>query len=133
MGRPIGRAQSGYEQALFVRAQQGGLWHRWDVEPAEPQGFAVGESVAAKVNSGRWIIQCRCGGAQLATPGQDRFFCIDCLNDYVGRQWVRVEWPASVAGIEAVLEARQDPHTQSWELGESVEDLQAENDAHGVA
>jgi hypothetical protein len=130
----VRRAQPSYDEALFRRADQGGHWHRWDVDPFVPQSVAPGVKAQACVSSGRWVIRCPfCTGAQLADPGRSsRFFCVDCLNASVGGQWVVVTWPPEVHEIEATLDPRPEPN-QNWELGESVEDLQVENVAHGVA
>jgi hypothetical protein len=133
MARRILRPQPSYDEALFVRTPQG-HWHRWDVDPFVPQGVAVGVSTPAFVNHGRWVVRCPfCAGAQLAHPDRtDRFFCIDCLNDLAGRQWISVTWPDDVSAIESVLELRPEVTTRSWWPHETVEDLRAENIAHGV-
>lgn len=130
--RPIDRAGTSYLAALFRPVEEGGLWLRRDVEPFVPQSTAVGEYVDAAVNDGRWLVQCRCGSAQLVQPDEPRFFCIECLNDHVGGQWVTVRFPSEVKAIEELLEQREDRGAMNWEPGETVEDLQAENEAHGV-
>jgi hypothetical protein len=43
-----------------------------------------------------------------------------------------VLWPDNFADIVSVLMLRPDPFTRSWEPGETVEDLVADNIAHGV-
>lgn len=43
-----------------------------------------------------------------------------------------VEWPPDIADLERVLLARPAPSTRNWRPGESLEDLVAENFAHGL-
>jgi hypothetical protein len=135
----IRRAKPSYDQALFRRAEEGGLWHRWDVEPFVPQAVAPDVEALAfvspspTVGPGRWVVRCPfCTGAQAADPDRSaRFLCVDCLNEAVGGQWVVVRWPPDVPGIEAALEPRPDQN-QSWQPGETVDDLLADNEVHGV-
>jgi hypothetical protein len=72
-------------------------------------------------------------------------FCIQCHND--GRSsWVRVVFPDDVEAIEAVLDRRPQLEHRNWlcashpllppdkhDRGETVADLERENDEHGVA
>jgi hypothetical protein len=118
-----------YTAALFRRAPAG-MWHRWDVEPFVPSGVALDAPLLAEVNHGRWIVQCPCGGAQFTAPGIDRFFCVDCLNESVGGQWVAISWDGiDVGGIEAALVERE-PVNQNW-LGETVGELREETERGG--
>lgn len=91
------------------------------------RGEMLGE-VAARVNHGRWIVDCPtegCVGAELASEVRP-FVCISCTaGPYV------IVWPDERAEIEALLEPRP-TEAQNWEPGETVEFLQAENDEHGV-
>lgn len=121
----IATATNEYLAALFHRPPAG-LWHRWDREPAVPEGVALGIEAHAYVNHGRWVVDCACGGAQLAHPDHDRFFCVDCLNEHAGGLWVQVVWPADSAEIENVLTPRRVVN-QNWR-GETLEELEAEND-----
>ena len=111
-------------------------WHRRDVDAFVPETTADQPVLEAFVNDSRWLVQCpSCNGAQLASRGDPRFFCIDCLNEHAGRQWLRVVWPGAEqqAEIEGLLLQRPVPHTRSWRSGETTEKLRAENLAHGVA
>lgn len=130
--RPIDRGNPSYRRALFRPVDEGGLWLRRDVEPFVPESTAVGEHVGALVNDGRWLVQCRCGSAQLVDPNEPRFFCVECLNDHVGGQWVAVRFPGDTGAIEEALEQREHRGAMNWRPGETVEDLLAENEAHGV-
>lgn len=130
---PVVRASRNYQAALRRSIDDGGLWQRRDVEPFEPNSVAVGESIPAFVNSGRWIVQCpNCGSGQLVDPQQDRFLCVECVNDHLGRQWVTVVWPAELDAIEEVLSVRDELSSMNWRPGETVEELQAENEANGT-
>ena len=96
-----------------------------------PLGHAIGDAIEVVVNHSRWIVQCPiCNSAQVAARDDHRFFCIECENG--GRGWVTVIWPEDADAIEEVLMLRPDRNTRSWVPGETVEDLLAENDAHGV-
>ena len=136
----IQRADHVYRARLFIKAgHEGGLWHRHlqGVEPFAPQGVDLTVTLVPRVYEGAWIVDCpHCGSAQYAGPdgpGADRFFCIDCLNVAVGRQWLRVEWPseADVAAIEAALDARPDFATRNWDHRETIGRLLAENVIEG--
>ncbi len=134
----IQRASAQYQARLFIKAEEGGFWHRHHqgVEPFAPSGVALGApSVTPCVNDGRWIVQCsHCGGAQLAAPEMDRFFCVDCVNTSCDGQWFAVEWPeaAHVEAIEAALSARPDIASRNWSPDETVGVLLAENHLAGL-
>lgn len=121
-----------YFALLFIRAEEGGHWHRHHLgdEPRAPQGVALGRTVRPRVNQGRWIVDCpSCPGAQLASPEVDRFFCVDCLNVAHGGQWLPVQWPEPQDrdAIEAALLARPAIANRSWHPGETIGTLLAEN------
>ena len=136
--RPIETAETGYYPIRSLPVAERALasyWERRDVAPFRPQGVATKLVAVAEVNHGRWIVRCPfCTSAQLAAKSDRRFFCVTCLNEQVGRRWVRVMWPAAslVVGIEAALLVRPETAFMYWRPGESVADLAAENAAHGV-
>lgn len=83
------------------------------------------------VNDGRWIAECPdCHGAQLACRTDHRFLCNECGNIVVGNKWRRVVWPLEADAIEAALSRRLRAN-QNWYPWETIEDLLAENAAHG--
>ena len=41
---------------------------------------ATGKHVVARVNLGRLIADCECGGAEMVDPSDLRFFCFSCGN-----------------------------------------------------
>jgi hypothetical protein len=107
-------------------------WHRKDVKrhvPAETSDVHV----QVQVNDSRWLVQCPlCRSAQVASVGDRRFFCVDCLNAHVQGRWIVVDWPANADEIEAELVKRPLPHTRGWTAEQTVADLQRENLAHAV-
>lgn len=112
-----------------------GHWHRRDEDAFVPETTADQPILHAFVNDSRWLVQCpACSGAQLASFGDRRFFCIDCLNEHAGRQWLTVSWPTAEeqAEIEGLLLSRPISHTRSWKPGETTDRLRDENAAHGV-
>lgn len=126
------RADATYQAKLFVRAEDGGLWHRWDRPPAPPEAVTVGAHVDVVVSHGMWIGGCPCGGAQLVDGTQDRYFCVDCLNEWAGGQWAPLVWPDNPDEIEAVLLKRPNPANMNWRPGETAGDLRAENRERGL-
>lgn len=93
-----------------------------------PAGFKAPERISRQVlpvvvNHGRWIVDCPCGGAQLACRTDPRFFCVDCLNSWTDGAWVNVDWPRDAAAIDALLSSRP-LALQNWNPGD---DLVAEN------
>ena len=93
---------------------------------------AVGISLAVFVGGGRWLVQCPVDmSAQYASRLDHRFFCGECSNAAHGGRWITVTWPPVPADIEAVLIPRP-RQNQHWFQPETVQQLIAENDAHGV-
>lgn len=102
----------------------------------DPLSAAKGmaENLAARVNHGRWIVQCdNCHGAQLASRTDRRFFCTDCLNSAQKGRWRYVNWPskADTAAIEEALAPRPIAN-RNWEPGETIDRLLTENVVYGV-
>lgn len=84
--------------------------------------------VQARMNWDRWIADCWvCASALTVPPGTDAIACWDC-----GAAIGPILWPRDPDGIEMVLGFRPDPNTRSWEPGETISDLMAENAAHGI-
>ena len=97
-----------------------------DAEPAEALVNPLGAEI-------RWVALCpECGGAEYVWWSDPRFFCIGCRNAAIGGRFRPLRLPANRAEIEAALMARPDPATRGWSPSETVDDLLAENAAHGV-
>lgn len=105
-------------------------------EPFQPpEGVALGLKARAELNHGRWIVRCLfCPGANLACWIDQRFFCVDCFHRSepraVGR-WLLVEWPDELEAIESLIAKRPEPN-RSWQVGETLENLEQENAEHGI-
>jgi hypothetical protein len=97
-----------------------------------PVSMRQDKPARAFVNDGRWVIQCECAGAQIASREDRRFFCCDCLNVITAGAWRPVEWPANSDEIEEVLSLRPDPKQRNWNWNETADQLRAENVEHGV-
>jgi hypothetical protein len=96
----------------------------------------------AYVYQGQWIADCAhpdCANAEELKPKQTILYCTNC------RQVAELRWPADVDEISRVLAVRPVPQTRNWAPaghrqavgcrvpdGQTVADLRAENDEHGV-
>ncbi len=103
--------------------------------PPPPISEINGE-VNARVNQGRWIADCPCGGAAVVSSKQPFFYCPYCGNAGNGRKWLQVAFPQEKAEIEAELLKRPafngfHAKTRNWE-GETMDTLKAESLARGV-
>lgn len=124
-------------------------------DPAEPRGAPV----LAYVNNSKWLAACECGGVEFVDWERPLFMCCSCWNAGVDHAWralllpgaevtegdvvalARAEFavladaaaaPGSARdAIEAALLSRK-PANRNWHPGETVADLVAENEAHGV-
>lgn len=99
----------------------------------------------ARCNWGTWLVDCAhplCTSALTLGPdmpdrtgrirrglawGQTEMQCWDC-DTVTGP----IVWPADPDGVEMLLRRRPDVTTRNWEPGETLEDLLAENVAHGL-
>lgn len=99
----------------------------------------------AYVYNGQWIAECpqKCGGAELLMSGPDRkdvFYCSYCTC-----MATSIQWPPNADEIMDVLNRRPLPHNRNWypeghvtalaagvRDGETIEELRAENAAHGI-
>uniref|UniRef100_A0A6M3IXM5 Uncharacterized protein n=1 Tax=viral metagenome TaxID=1070528 RepID=A0A6M3IXM5_9ZZZZ len=110
------------EQFLVPGMQKSGIKEQGIDEEAAP--------LEAYVNHGRWIVKCECGGAEKAFEN-GLFMCRSCWNAGHRHKYRRVIFPAARVAIESVLEKRPVPN-RNWIPGESVTDLERENDEHGA-
>lgn len=85
----------------------------------------------AEANWGRWLAKCPrpyCANAMGLEMRQDVFVC----EGFDGCGFAAdVIWPPDPQAIEAILGMRPVTRTQNWLPGEALEDLLAENAAHG--
>ena len=93
-----------------------------------PGELAGGPILQARVNHGRWIVDCpNCFGAELADVDDLRFYCLSCGNRDVGHRWLQVKLPPNRTRIEELLLRRLQPGNRNWHPGESVAQLEREN------
>jgi len=91
-------------------------------------------SVSAYINHARWVVSCpTCNSAQLTSPSDKRFFCVECCNVEFGGLWLQVEWPKDPDGLSRALSTRPRAANRNWSPGETVEDLIAEKRLHHAA
>lgn len=64
------------------------------VQVPPPDAFAAEPTVTARVETGRWILDCPfCYSAELGDPDDPRFYCLGCGNGKAGGLWLHVEYP----------------------------------------
>ena len=90
--------------------------------------------ISAEVNDGRWVGRCTneaCGGAQIVSPNDPRFFCTYCHNVDGDGEWLEVHFPEDWKEKEKILDRRpvRNQHMKAWE---TVEDLRQENRVRGL-
>lgn len=102
-------------------------------------------SVFARVDFGRWISDCECGGASYVDPADNFFYCTACKNISHDGKLRPVIFPDNIQEIEQELLKRNvefskgitgsqgmiNPATKfkisrSWKSGETVEVLRAQ-------
>lgn len=76
-----------------------------------PSGVDAGRPLWARIDSGRWVVECECGSAQVVDPTDPRFFCVNCLSDL---KWRPVKFPKDVAKVETDVEKTPEPHERWW-------------------
>jgi len=87
--------------------------------------------IFARINGGRWIVVCDCGMSEAVWLALPLFYCHNCWNTAIGGRWRPVAVPADRDEIQRLLVMR--PYVnRAWIPGESVEDVRADNLAHGL-
>ena len=120
---------------------------RAGINPADVQGPLLVDDAAppvhARVEQGRWLGDCECGGAMLLIKGAP-FMCGSCFNAANGHRYRPVMWPDDITAIEDVLLARPEPGTRGWApvdvvvggntraVAQTLDELVTENDDHAV-
>jgi len=85
--------------------------------------------LVAIVNQGRWLVICPdCGGAEYAWE-EKYMMCMSCFNSKVGHRFRPFVFPSQRDQIEELLVSRPLPN-RNWTLGETVADLERENQEH---
>lgn len=66
----------------------------------------TGKPVKARMDFGRWIADCECGGAEAVDPSDAVFFCISCGNEITKGRLRPVQFPENYKAIEKEIMAR---------------------------
>lgn len=82
----------------------------------------------AEVNHGRWIVVCECGGAEKMWE-EGVFMCMSCMNARHKHQYRKAIFPKARKRIEALL-LRRPVINRNWSVGETLAQLQSENEQH---
>ena len=105
----------------------------------EPTPATITGRVQARVNHGRWLVDCPgCNSALVIDLDEPVYMCVECGNSANGGAWLQVTLPRNRRAIEAELLKRPfgrnpaDAPTRNWEPGETVADLRHENAEHGI-
>lgn len=94
-----------------------------------PTGDAKKPRVEAHINHDAWLADCPfCGTVQHASTTDPRFYCAGCCNQNVDRHLIPVVFPKNAEQIVQQLELRPLPKFRSWHPGESVKDLQLQDE-----
>ena len=107
---------------------------------SEPTAGNTAGEVAARINHGRWLVDCPgCNSALVVDLGQPVFMCVECGNAGNEGKWFAVTVPDNRKAIEDVLLKRPmngrnpaDAKNRNWEPGETVAALKQENIDHGI-
>ena len=107
---------------------------------SEPTAGNTTGEVAARINHGRWLVDCPgCNSALVIDLGQPVFMCVECGNAANDGKWFAVTVPGNRKAIEAELLKRPmngrnsaDAKNRNWEPGETVATLRQENSDHGI-
>ena len=110
---------------------------------ALPESPAPQGEVRARIEEGRWIIDCPggCGGALFASKSDRRYICVSCGSPENGGRWYHVVFPVNHRRIELALLKRPNKRgpafpnhatERNWRPGETLEDLNRENLEHWI-
>ena len=122
---------------IFVR----GMYMRMGFGPLpEPTAGNTSGAAAARINHGRWLVDCPgCNSALVVDLPEAVFMCVECGNAGNEGRWFAVTVPRNRAAIEAELLKRpwsgRNPASainRNWEPGETVATLKQENIDHGI-
>jgi len=105
-----------------------------------PTAANTSGEVAARINHGRWLVDCAgCNSALVVDLSELVFMCVECGNNHNDGKWLAVTVPANREAIETELLKRpwsgRNPASainRNWEPGETVATLKQENTDHGI-
>ncbi|MFZ4264511.1 hypothetical protein [Streptomyces arboris] len=73
-----------------------------------PEG-ETGDVVYARINQNRWIADCYCGSAQVVSPADPRYGCVEC-----GWGWSALIFPDDVVAVETEMLLEPRPALRNW-------------------
>ena len=108
-------------------------WYRyWIKRDFNPSDIYLGVKLEARVNHGRWVVDCPfCKGAETIWPGEPFFLCAHCANNRT-KLAIRIELPKERVEIEKILDERLEPENKNWTPGETLAQLKKDIKAKGV-
>lgn len=77
---------------------------KWGLRYVEDK--TAGNPVYARIDFGRWIADCECGGAEAVDPDEPLFFCVSCGNARTSGRARHVVFPDQRKEIEDAVMAR---------------------------
>ena len=106
----------------------------------EPSAGNTSGEVAARINHGRWLVDCAgCNSALVLDLSQPVFMCVECGNAANDGKWFQVTVPSNRKAIEAELLKRPwngrnpaEAVNRNWSPGETVAMLKQENTDHDI-
>ena len=107
---------------------------------SDPTEDNTSGTVAARINHGRWLVDCGgCNSALVVDLSQPVFMCVECGNAANDGKWFKVTVPSNRKAIEAELLKRPmngrnpaEAVNRNWEPGETVAALKKENTDHDI-
>lgn len=91
------------------------------------QVHEVSDPVEARIDHGRWLIDCACGAGNACDASWSAACCLEC-----GAVHTQVRYPSNRHEIEALILDRPATATRNWRPREDVTDLARENLTHGI-
>jgi hypothetical protein len=106
----------------------------------DPTEDNMSGQVAARINHGRWLVDCAgCNSALVIDLSQPVFMCVECANAANEGKWFAVMVPSNRKAIEAELLKRPmngrnpaEAVNRNWSPGETVAMLKKENTDHDI-
>jgi len=82
-----------------------GMYMRMGFGPLpEPTEANISGEVAARINHGRWLVDCPgCNSALVVDLSEPVFMCVECGNAGNDGKWLKVTVPTDLAAIETEL------------------------------
>jgi hypothetical protein len=94
--------------------------HAWSVRSRHlfVDDRTAGNPVYARIDWGRWIADCECGGAEYVDPDEPLFFCMSCGNKVSNGRARKVEFPKDRSKIETETMKQPEGGARSWKRGD---------------